>query len=136
MDEWKEDEFGKRYRDVEQGGFRIREYETVVVTTNGTVYQSELTEHNRRMKQQDEEQHRAEKAVIKPLKICPFSDPGGDIKRCAEDRCAFYVDDSCGAFRVWEDHKTLGLQCPMLCRQLCRRDCAFSVNDGCTLLME
>ncbi len=132
MSEWMEEvnQWGgvRRYRMVNG----IKEYEPEV---NG-VPQSVFLEMNRRDKERREQERQAERVKQELLKICPFSDPGGAIARCSGDRCAFYVNDSCGAFRVWEDHKTLGLQCPMLCRQLCRRDCAFSINDGCTLLTE
>ncbi len=129
MSEWLEEknQWGgvRRFR-WENG---IKSYETEI---NG-MPQSAFLEMNRKQKEKREQ---GREAVEKTFKICPFSDPGGAIARCSGDRCAFFVSDSCGAFRVWEDHKTLGLQCPVLCRQLCRRDCAFSINDGCTLLTE
>ena len=135
MGEWLEEKtpFGgvRRYR---MNGY-IKEYEMMVQTSSGVVPESQLEEHNRRMKQQEEERLRAAALEEKLLKICPFSEPGGEIKHCSGFRCAFYDDEGCAAFRgASEEHTTIGKQCPMLFRQPCRRECSFYFPDGCTML--
>ena len=132
---WQEEEtpFGgvRRYRIV--GG--IKEYEMMVQTSSGVVPESEIEERNRLAKKEKDERLKAAALEDVPLKICPFSDPGGEIKRCSGDRCAFYDDKGCAAFRgASEDHNTIGKQCPMLLRQPCRRECSFYFPDGCSML--
>lgn len=135
MQEWKTDVNGRRFRVIEQGGIKVREYEKLIQTSGGIVPESQLEEHNRRMKQQTEERLRAAASAEKTLKICPFSDPGGEIRRCSGSRCAFYDETDCAAFRgASEEHTTFGKQCPLLYRQPCRRDCSFFCDGGCIVL--
>ncbi|MBQ3379697.1 MAG: hypothetical protein IJG50_07550 [Clostridia bacterium] len=116
--EWQTDENGKRYRMIG----RIKEYEMTVLTSHGTVTQSQLEAINR---------HETGKTAfeqVKPIKACPFKD--GLHTGCDGEACALYVD-GCALASGRPQRDTAGRKCPFG-RSFCGSLCAL-YNGGCTL---
>jgi hypothetical protein len=132
LDEWKTDANGTRYRETIEGGHLVREYEPRI---NGLT-PDQLHTLNEQRKNQKPQPVQPQQ----PRKVCPFS--MGAITYCHGDRCAFFDDAGCGALPRKKrstrksTRMTVGLECPMMNRQPCRRDCSFNTSGGCIMITE
>lgn len=113
----------RRYRMIGS----VKEYEADVLTTRGTMAQSQLDTYN----------STARPAVrtcleTEPAKSCPFL--SGMKTDCTREKCAAYFGGSCTLSRSKAGRDTRGLQCPISKYHYpCREDCALYRN-GCTLM--
>ena len=136
-DEWKiEPETGKRYRRI---GNSI-EYEMLIQTDAGLIPESQLAEHNSRMREQREAEQKRIAAELKaeqerPKKTCPLRD--GLNTTCGGDKCAFYLDNYCALAQISDRppaKKTKGLKCPLNYCYVCHESCALFSNGGCKII--
>ena len=118
MDEWKTDEFGRKYRLIGN----IKEYEMLVQTSNGIVPESHLSEHNARMRATQQE------ITQKIHGRCPFAD--GLKNECRSD-CALYTERGCKVINKSLKTETVGKHCPFS-PYPCTNDCRL-YNEGCTI---
>lgn len=114
----------RRYRIV--GG--VKEYEMDVMTTHGTLTQSQLDTYNN-------DTHRDKKTHLETepaKKSCPLL--SGMKTDCTREKCAAYFGGGCTLSRGKAGRDTRGLQCPVSKYHYpCREDCALYRN-GCTLM--
>lgn len=136
-DEWKiEPETGKRYRRI---GNSI-EYEMMIQTDAGLIPESQLAEHNSRMREQREAEQKRIAAELKaeqerPKKTCPLRD--GLNTTCGGNTCAFYFDDHCALAQISDRppaKKTKGLKCPLNYCYVCHESCVLFSNGGCKII--
>ena len=116
----------RRYRLVDG----VKEYETLINTTNGLIPESRLKQQNELAREQLE-QRLNQKA--EPAKICPFT-LGMKVRRCL-DNCAFNVNGcilSSQTARPEVIH-TQGKTCPLgTGSTLCSERCALYFDGSCT----
>ena len=125
--EWKVDEYGKRYKEV---GNHVREYEMEIHTQGTVIPASQLEEFNRRNRAAAEQRRRAELEAEKrePTGQCPFRT--GLSTTCKSD-CSFFADPGCRLAAHSAIQDTQGKQCVFTGRK-CESTCAMYKN-GCTL---
>ena len=127
------DETGRRYRRMGDGSI---EYEPEIIIDGIAVPQSQLSEFNRKRKEQientlhdvnEQELHRA------MIKDCPFSK--NQLNTNCSEACAWY-DGGCVLTRL-EGSQSPGYhldgKCPVSGRK-CTHNCNMRVNDRCILL--
>ncbi len=129
MDEWKVDEFGKRYR--MQGN--IREYETMITVDGGiTIPESQLAAYNR-MKAEAADLARAKQEKAVPMKACPFKN--GMSTECRAD-CMLRTAHGCAIVYLVDrapiSAQPSGRSCPFN-PNMCRGEGCELWSGGCVL---
>ena len=131
--EWEiEPETGRRFRRIGNG---CVEYEMMIHTAGCVVPQSQLAEHNARMRAADErmreEARRAAEAA--PKISCPLKD--GLSTTCTGEKCALFLNGGCAIAQLipGTPARTRKGQCPISrSARGCTEDCALYEN-GCKL---
>ena len=114
-----------------------------IQTSLGEVYEDELEEHNRRMKEQKEayfaeERRKAKARAAVLVKYCPVMDSGNDQTPCIREECALFStsEDRCILTfkgKIKEVRKAIGKRCPFSkYAGKCNDNCALYHGDGCT----
>ena len=127
-----EPETGRRFRRIGNG---CVEYEMMVHTAGCVVPQSQLAEHNARMREADERAREAARkaADAAPKASCPFKD--GLSTTCTGEKCALFLNGGCAIAQLipGTPARTRKGQCPISrSARGCTEDCALYEN-GCKL---
>lgn len=134
--DWKVDEFGKRYRETAP---RHREYEPTITLSGGIeIPVSQLDEYHRRQKEADEKRRAAAMEEFKnrpPARSCPFV--SGMNTQCKREKCVLFLDGRCSLSAIADAHGTdhpivKGAKCPFSVYAHCD-DCALN-NGGCAIV--
>jgi hypothetical protein len=132
---WEVDEQGRRYRRTGKGTI---EHEPTVFVGGIEIPESQLAEHNRRMRESAERRRKEEEERLKAeanRKNCPFRDTLET--RCRGEVCALYRGGGCNL--IWMAKNAVpsdsdGKICPFdRYGHKCRADCALLYNGGCVL---
>ena len=134
--EWKVDEYGKRYRETAPGH---REYEMTITLSGGIeIPVSQLDEYHRRQKEADEKRRQAalEEMKNRPApRSCPFV--SGMNTSCKREKCVLFLDGKCSIAIIADAHGTdqpivKGAKCPFSVYAHCD-GCALN-NGGCAIV--
>ena len=136
--EWKVDEYGKRYRETAPGH---REYEMTITLSGGIeIPVSQLDEYHRRQKVAEEKRRQAalEEAKNRPTpKSCPFAN--GCNTACKREQCKIFFDGKCSIATIAdasgveiEETPAKGKKCPFSIYGHCD-GCAL-YNKGCAVV--
>ncbi len=135
MDEWKVDKHGQRYRETAPGH---REYEMLIQTTSGLVPESQLAEHNKRVREAEARRKAAEMEALKnqPVtKYCVFS--SGMNNACRREKCNLFYKGKCSIAAIADasgmeiEGKPNG-KCPFSVYGRCESCAMF--NHGCAIV--
>ena len=136
--EWKVDEYGKRYRETAPGH---REYEMTITLSGGIeIPVSQLDEYHRRQKVAEEKRRQAALEEAKnrpPPKSCPFAN--GCNTTCKREQCKIFFDGKCSIATIAdasgveiEEPPTKNKKCPFSIYGKCE-GCAL-YNKGCAVV--
>lgn len=108
----------------------IKEYAPTVMTTHGTVYESELKQINERAKKDSQNIINEAATALKPYGTCPFK--SGSAKPTCDSNCAWWNGSECSIVSDRSETKLKG-KCP-ISKSTCTEICALWKDNECKLL--